>query len=78
MMQRARAVAIWSLQTCSFNKFRILEEEFEKAEALEKLKEQQEQELLAERQRRVDLEQNLQVCLTLKLARMIKYSKKYL
>ena len=41
--------------------FRILEEEFEKAAALEKLKEQQERELQDERQRREKLEYNLQV-----------------
>ena len=40
---------------------RILEEEFEKRDALERLKAQQEEELQAERQRRENLEVNLQV-----------------
>ena len=40
---------------------RILEEEFEKRDALERLKAQQEEELQVERQRRENLEVNLQV-----------------
>lgn len=40
---------------------RILEEQFAKADELEKLKEQQAQDLVAERERRENLEKNLQV-----------------
>lgn len=42
---------------------RILEEEFTKREAMEKLKEQQAEELMAERKRREELEENFQVSL---------------
>ena len=52
---------IWVTECQFFIPSRILEEEFEKRDALENLREQQEQELEAERQRREKLEHNLEV-----------------